>query len=127
MTRGLWGKAARFWLPETALGLIPAAGGCTRLTELVGASRAKRVVLFHERIDANRALEWGVAQSISENPLQEALELAEKFGTDQSLARSLAKSLIDSHGGGGGGHEESLKASGLRRGCCMRPSTSRER
>ena len=110
------GKAARFWLPETALGLIPAAGGCTRLTELVGASRAKRVVLFHERIDANRALEWGVAQSISENPLQEALELAEKFGTDQSLARSLAKSLIDSHGGGGGGHEESLKSERIAEG-----------
>ena len=109
------GKAARFWLPETALGLIPAAGGCTRLTELVGASRAKRVVLFHERIDANRALEWGVAQSISENPLQRRSNWP-KFGTDQSLARSLAKSLIDSHGGGGGGHEESLKSERIAEG-----------
>ena len=37
------GTSARFWLPETQLGLIPAAGGCTRLTELIGAARAKQV------------------------------------------------------------------------------------
>ena len=38
----LVGPNARFWLPETKLGLIPAAGGCTRLTDLVGASKAKQ-------------------------------------------------------------------------------------
>ena len=36
------GTSARFWLPETQLGLIPAAGGCTRRTELIGAARAKQ-------------------------------------------------------------------------------------
>ncbi len=34
---------ARFWFPEPGLGLIPAAGGCTRLTALVGSARAKQV------------------------------------------------------------------------------------
>jgi enoyl-CoA hydratase/carnithine racemase len=34
---------ARFWFPEPGLGLIPAAGGCTRLTALVGPARAKQV------------------------------------------------------------------------------------
>ena len=103
------GPAARFWLPEIALGLIPAAGGCTRLTELVGASRAKQVILFHERIDAQRAVEWGVAQSVSDTPLRDALELAQTLGADQLLARTLAKTLIDARAGGGGGNEESLR------------------
>jgi len=102
------GKGARFWLPETALGLVPAAGGCTRLTELVGASKAKRVILFHERLDAGTAIEWGVAQSLSETPLADALALADKLGTDHSLARALAKQLIDAHGSGAS-HEDSLR------------------
>ena len=112
------GPYARFWLPETALGLIPAAGGCTRLTALVGASKAKRVILFHERLDAARAVEWGVAQTLSEHPLQDAMALAQSLGPDQSLARSLAKQLIDAcaGGGGGGGHEASLRSERLAEG-----------
>ena len=60
------GKAARFWLPETNLGLVPAAGGCTRLTELVGASKAKRVILFHERLEASDAGEGQRDRSVRE-------------------------------------------------------------
>ena len=104
------GPGARFWLPETALGLVPAAGGCTRLTELIGASKAKQVILFHERVHAERAVEWGIAQTLSDTPLRDALELAQSLGGEQLLARTLAKTLIDARGGGGGGgHEESLR------------------
>jgi enoyl-CoA hydratase/carnithine racemase len=31
------------FFPETSLGLIPSAGGCTRFTAAVGAARSKQV------------------------------------------------------------------------------------
>ena len=69
------------------------------------------MILFHERLDASKALAWGVAQTLSEHPLSAALELAQTLGPDQSLARTLAKTLIDARaGGGGGGREEGLRA-----------------
>jgi enoyl-CoA hydratase len=111
----LVGPGARFWLPETSLGLVPAAGGCTRLTEAVGAARAKQVILFHERLSANSALEWGLALSLSPTPLTAALELAAKLGTDQALARTLAKMLIDARVGGGA-HEDSLRSERIAEG-----------
>jgi len=99
--------SARFWLPETQLGLIPAAGGCTRLTELVGAARAKQVILFHEKLDAQRALDWGVVQQLSETPMTDARLLAGRLSSDHALARQLAKQVID---GVGGGATDSLKS-----------------
>jgi predicted naringenin-chalcone synthase len=64
------------------------------------------VILFHEKIDAERAVEWGVASHVSETPLEDAFALVEKLGTDNTLARALAKSLIDARGGG---HEDALR------------------
>ena len=46
------GEGAEFRLPETSLGIIPAAGGCTRLPALVGPSVAKQVILAGQAIDA---------------------------------------------------------------------------
>ncbi|MGW3350964.1 enoyl-CoA hydratase/isomerase family protein [Nonomuraea rubra] len=50
---------AAFGLPETGLGTIPGWGGTERLTRLVGASRAKELILTRRRIDAVTALHWG--------------------------------------------------------------------
>ena len=49
------------FFPETTLGLIPSAGGCTRLTSLVGAARAKEMILLGEIMNADRAVAWGIA------------------------------------------------------------------
>ena len=53
---------ARLGLPETALGLIPAAGGTQRLTRLCGAGVAKRLILGAETIDGAQAAALGVVQ-----------------------------------------------------------------
>ncbi|AFK20711.1 3-hydroxybutyryl-CoA dehydrogenase (plasmid) [Haloferax mediterranei ATCC 33500] len=51
---------AEFGSPEIGLGLIPGGGGTQRLLRLLGETRAKELVFRGNRIDAERAEEWGL-------------------------------------------------------------------
>ena len=94
------GPHARFWLPEVRMNLIPSAGGCARLTELVGSARAKQLVLFEDKLDAPTAAAWGVVRAVSAAPFADALKLAGAMTGGGGLARQLAKQVIDHAGGG---------------------------
>ena len=89
------GPRASFSLPETSLGIIPSAGGCTRLTRLVGPSRAKQVILAGRKLDADTAVSWGLAMERRDDPLAAALELAATLRRRDPLAQRLAKQIID--------------------------------
>lgn len=89
------GARASFAFPETRLGLLPSAGGTTRLTRLVGPGRAKAVILAGERLDATTALAWGVVNRVADDPRSEARAWAISIATHDSTALSLAKSVID--------------------------------
>ena len=89
------GPKARFWLPETRLGLLPSAGGTTRLGRLVGASRAKEVILGGRTLDAEAAREWGIVHRIAEDPRAEALRWAKEVAERDPVALALAKELLD--------------------------------
>jgi methylglutaconyl-CoA hydratase len=52
-------------LPETSLGILPAAGGTQRLPRLIGENRAKELILFGTRVTAERALELGLVNAIA--------------------------------------------------------------
>lgn len=92
------GPGARLGLPEVQHGLIPSAGGCTRLTRLAGASVAKQVILFGVELDAQSLARLGLAVT-AEGPLFEhAMRVAEAFReTADPVAARLAKQVID-HG-----------------------------
>lgn len=89
------GPRAVFWLPETALGIIPSAGGTTRLSRLVGVSRAKAVILGGMRVEAEKALEWGLVQKVAVAPMTEAMLWAEEICKRDVVAMRLAKQLMD--------------------------------
>lgn len=57
---------ARMGLTELSLGIIPGAGGTQRLTRLVGEAKAKELLLFSSRLDANEALALGILNHITE-------------------------------------------------------------
>ncbi len=89
------GPHARFWLPETRLGLLPSAGGTTRLSRLVGPSRAKAMILGGEVLDATGARDWGLVQRIADDPRAAAREWGIELARRDPAAMRLAKERID--------------------------------
>src|SRR5438093_2167204 len=57
--------ATRMGLPETALGLIPAWGGCTRLPRLIGVEEAAEVILKGKLCSAQEALKLGLVDEVA--------------------------------------------------------------
>lgn len=55
---------AIFRMPETALGMIPAAGGSQTLPRAVGVSASMMALLANETIDAARALSLGLVHRV---------------------------------------------------------------
>ena len=88
-TRNTW-----FSFPEVSKGLIPAAGGCTRLSQLVGTSIAKGVILGRQKITAPQALQWGLIHRMVEKPQFDAFQWASNLLTDSPLAQQLAKEVL---------------------------------
>jgi len=58
-------ETAVFALPETSLGIIPAAGGTQRLPRLVGTSKALELILLGTRLTAAEALSLGVVNRVA--------------------------------------------------------------
>jgi enoyl-CoA hydratase len=71
-------EGARFSLPETRLGLIPAYGGTQRLARAVGRGRALAAMLAGDEIGADEALRLGLVNRVvaPERLIAEAEELA---------------------------------------------------
>jgi enoyl-CoA hydratase/carnithine racemase len=78
------GSAAKFGLPEVALGLIPGAGGTQRLPRLVGRGRALDIMLTARQVEADEALAIGLVDRVVD------------AGTAVEAATTLATSLIRS-------------------------------
>ena len=89
------GPRARFRLPETSLGILPAAGGCTRLHRLVGTSLAKQLILGGRTIGAEAACRIGLAMELADDPEQAAFALATELSQRDPEALRMAKEIID--------------------------------
>lgn len=82
---------------ETALGLVPDLGGTTRLVRALGTSRAKQMILTAEKLDASRALSFGLVNWVvePENLVMKGMEVAEQLCLNAPLALGVAKRLVD--------------------------------
>ena len=87
---------AQFALPETGLGIMPAAGGTQRLAKLVGLGRATEIVLTGRRVKAEDALAMGLVTQVVEQDqlLDTARETAQAIMAKGPLAIQLAKTVI---------------------------------
>jgi enoyl-CoA hydratase/carnithine racemase len=59
---------AWFQLPEVGMGIIPGAGGCVSVSRRIGRQRAALMILSGRRINAATALDWGLVDTIMDDP-----------------------------------------------------------
>ena len=90
-------EKARFGQPEILLGIIPGGGSTQRLARLVGASRAKDIILSGRQVDAEEALRIGLADEVvaPEALHDRAFERAAELARGALAAQALAKRAID--------------------------------
>jgi enoyl-CoA hydratase/carnithine racemase len=95
-------RTAVFGLPEVGLGILPSSGGTHRLVQLLGAARAKELILLRDRLSADDAYRIGLITEVvgDGEPLNVALAHAERLAGLPQLAIRVTKQVIDSMTGG---------------------------
>jgi enoyl-CoA hydratase/carnithine racemase len=76
------GRSARFGQPEVKMGIMPGAGGITRLTRAVGKFQAMRICLTGDLLDAESAFRAGL--------VSEVVEDAQVLDRAAAIARAIA-------------------------------------
>ena len=90
-------QEARFSIPEVSLGIIPDLGGSHRLSRIVGAGRAKELILTGRMISAPEAERIGLVNKVvpQEQLRDTATAWAEEIMRNGPAAVGLAKRAID--------------------------------
>ncbi|MEM8714025.1 MAG: enoyl-CoA hydratase-related protein [Planctomycetota bacterium] len=90
-------EEASFGLTETTLAIIPGAGGTQRLPRLIGASRAKDLILTGRKLDALEAERIGLLNRVAPRPelAAAAEQLAQTIAGNGPVAVRAAKDAID--------------------------------
>ncbi|USK71941.1 enoyl-CoA hydratase [Peribacillus asahii] len=90
-------ETAKMGLTETALGIIPGAGGTQRLPRIIGVAAAKELIYTARRIDAHTANSLGiVSRVVAQGELiEEAKKLAQEIAENAPLSLRAAKAAIN--------------------------------
>src|SRR5580698_8307198 len=88
---------AKLGLPEVLLGVLPGGGGTQRLPRLIGASRAKELIMSGRQVPSAEALALGLVNRVAapDEVLDAALAWAAEFARGPLVAHSLAKWAVD--------------------------------
>ena len=94
-------KNAIVGLPEVNLGLLPGGGGTQRLPRLAGPSEALKMMLTGSHVPAQKALNLGIVNSISDDVVAESIEfikeVAEKTD-DHPKVRDFNEKMMEARG-----------------------------
>lgn len=90
-------ETARFGLPEIKIGAFPGGGGTQRLTRLIGAAKAKEMILLGDPITAQEAHAIGLVTKVAakDKYLADAMNLAARLAALPRLALQASKMLIN--------------------------------
>lgn len=88
-------SGAKFGIPEAKRGLVAAAGGVMMLPDQIPERIAMELALTGDFIDANRAYELGLINTVTDGPaLDGAKELAKKIAANGPLAVRVSKQVL---------------------------------
>jgi enoyl-CoA hydratase/carnithine racemase len=84
-------------LPEITLGIIPGSGGTQRLTQIVGRSTAKMLILTGRKVPADEARQLGILDQLTDpdDTLPTARRLAASLAAAPPFAVRAVKEAID--------------------------------
>lgn len=85
---------AKLGLPEASLGVIPGFGGTQRLPRLIGMGRALDLLLTGRQVGAEEALQMGLVNYVSDDPLNKAREVAEQMVKNAPISLALIKEAV---------------------------------
>ena len=90
-------ETAKFALPETTLGVIPAGGGTQRLPRMIGPQRAKELIFTGRRITAHEAYNLGILNRVVPDAelMPQVIALAEEITANAPTAVAQAKRAIN--------------------------------
>ena len=88
---------ARLGQPEILLGIIPGGGGTQRLPRLVGAARAKEIMVTGRQVTADEALRIGLVDELAPKAevLDRALAKAAELASGAVVAQGYVKAAVD--------------------------------
>lgn len=89
-------RTSVFALPEVSLGIVPAGGTLARLARQIPYVRAMELILTGEKIDALKALEYGLLNYVVEadQVMEKAMEIAGRFLPLSTAAVQIAKEAV---------------------------------
>jgi enoyl-CoA hydratase len=89
--------AARIGQPEVLLGIIPGGGGTQRLPRLVGAAKAKEIMITGRQVRAEEALRIGLVDEVvpAGDVLDRALAKAAEVAAGAVVAQAYIKAAVD--------------------------------
>lgn len=92
-------EGAFLYVPEVQIGIPLVWNTVPRLVNRVGASRAKQIMLLGERMSAQTALDWGLADWLTPagGTVAKARELADKVARSPSHVVKMSKESVNAH------------------------------
>jgi len=91
---------ATLGLPETTLGFMPGAGGTQRLPRAVGMAAAVDLITTGRSIDSARALDLRLIESIENDVVSSAVELAASLAAEPARRSRLRDVVLDPRSAG---------------------------
>lgn len=94
-------RSASFLMPFSKLGLVPDTGGSWLLPRALGTPRAMGLAMLGERIDAERAKDWGLIWDVVDDDAlaETALSLATRLATQPTAGLARLKRAIHAAAG----------------------------
>ena len=91
-------RSAFFQQGFSKIGLVPDGGSTWLLPRLVGLARARELALLAEKLSAEKALEWGLINAVTDDDqlMAQALALAQKLAEGPSALALTRKLFWDS-------------------------------